>query len=530
MRNERVDIKYKSNVKYVFIVAAFLWICSFFTERLFFNQELLNMHNAPYIILKAMLAVLYFAFCSLIVNAYRNVKKGAESYKFAVRVFFSYLMIMTILLFMVWPGLWRDDEFHVISGCVNFHMNSIQHYLTSCMYIIFLMIFPCAGGMIFCEQIIYSLIVAYIAYHLHEKYNLEKRWCLFCLIPFIFIPVLDSNLYPMRMCMYTFIEIFFLSTIIFHLKVDISRRYCIVYSVVCSLLAVWRSEGFYYILVGTVLFCVLFRKIKLYWKIGVVFMVFILSMIGIKIQDDLAQKQIGDQIFIVSTLDFIYDELVNERIDSAGFRVIDEVIDMSVLREYGVTAVWSDHGLIRKDYTEAEFGNYKIAYAKTVLKDLPIFIHNSFERYLKTNGIGNQNIFLDHTADLYNEEINYEVRKEFKNKTFNMPMYENLRKKLIKVVELENYNGFWADFLRVLMYNTILPTLLLLFSCAILFYKKKVQEGMIFLISLIKFPLIFATAPNVIFMYYYAIYLEGYLSAFIVAGLYLGNGRRKING
>lgn len=512
--------------KWPLLIGVYIFLTTFFMERLFFNVDLLNIHNHYYVGIKIILLAVLLSFTLFINFVIKKVIQKDEHYIFASKIFFLYLAIMLILLLLVWPGLWRDDEFHIFSGCKDFYMNAYQHYMTSCMYIMFLMIIPCAGGIIFCQQIVYSLIVAYIAYNLH-KYYFKGRWCVACLIPFLFIPVLDSNLYPMRCCMYAFIELFFLSLIAFRVK---SGKKCdwgfaILFSVSAIILAVWRTEGLYYILIAPIIFLAIFwKKSTKLEKVLVSICIVIITFIGVNIQNNLAKEKIGDNTFIISTLGFIHLEQNNQVLYQREdiVEALDGVVDLQILQENGVGAIWSDLPLVKQGYTHKEYAEFQKAYVKLIVYDTKRFIKFCWDNYIKTNGIGVNTVFLGNTETLYDEDAAYEVREYFKGQSFNTPIFKNLRKAIILFCECKASNNAFFKVMRVLLYNTIVPTLIILGLTLMFLCRRKWAYVSLGILALVKIPLIFATAPSLLFMYYYPVYLEGYFIGvtYLIISLY----------
>lgn len=502
------------NNKRPLLIAIYIFFISFFTERLYFNHDLLNKTNVAYVILKLFLFIIItlsvFAFAFVM----QKIREQNEYYIFAAKVFISYFILMFTILLFIWPGLWRDDEFHIISGCKNFHMNSYQHYMTSCFYIMCLMVIPCAAGILIIQQIIYSLIVAYIAFNLN-KYIFPQKISIICLLPFVFIPVLDSNLYPMRCSMYAFIEVLFVSIIFFQLKK--SKKCNLIFDflyIICAIiLSVWRSEAFYYIICAPLIYDILLRKCNTAKeKIMIPIIIVLLSFLGIQIQNNISQKQIGDNTFIISTLGFIYEEQNNdnlyENVDIE--KDIDQVINLDILKEHGRGSIWSDLPLVRKGYTRTQYKEYQMAYVKLVLNNIRGFFKYSLNNYLLTNSIGNTSIFLGNTEHIYDNESDG-VIGEFKSYYLNNPMFKTLRKNIIAYAELREYTGSVSAIVRFIRYNSIVPLIILILLTLGFMIKHKWSLFIVNIVVLIKFPLIFATAPSLLFMYYYSIYLIGYL-------------------
>lgn len=495
------------------LLGIIIFSCSFFIERLYFSHSVLSINNGFYVGIKIALFFLIQGFCLLLFYVIKKINEQDEHYIFASKVFLIYFGIMMFLVFLLWPGLWRDDEFHILSGCKDFYMNPYQHYMTSCMYILFLMLIPCAAGIIILEQVIYALIVAYFAFNLHKFYFSSKKVAI-CLLPFFFIPVLDSNLYPMRCCVYAMIELFFGGLVLFQYKKNAMSKsvFCILYAVSSIILAVWRSEGIYYLLISPLIFLLFFKKkINKMSKMLVLASIIISASAGIYVQNSIAQRTIGDRTFIISTLGFTYHEqargILDQRNDISDD--LDNVIDLNILREHGVGAIWSDLPLVKEPYTREQYKGFQLAYIRLVLYDTKEFIKYCWGNYLESNGLGN--IFLGDTATLYDGDSSYAVRQEFLNGALNGPMFPNVRKRIISMVEFRDKNDKNSVVVRFVLYNSIIPLAIIVILVCLFCVKREWVLATLGCIALIKIPIIFALSPSNLFMYYYSVYLEGYV-------------------
>ena len=76
------------------------------------------------------------------------------------RVAFGYFLLMLVLLLLTWPGIWRMDEFGILTSAVQLFPHFWQNYITSVFYIYALMLFPFPAGVILVQIICISLIIA----------------------------------------------------------------------------------------------------------------------------------------------------------------------------------------------------------------------------------------------------------------------------------------------------------------------------------------------------------------------------------
>lgn len=185
-------------------------------------------------------------------------------------------------------------------------LHPLQHYLTSIFYIIALMLFPFPAGVVILQILLISFITTYIISGLNRYFIKNEKLAYLLLIPFLLPPVIDSNLFPLRMSLYAFLEILFLGMIVFEwekrrnfYESEESKKIPLVFLcyfiIISVLLAVWRLEAFYYIIAAPSIFIIFFREYSnLLQKIIVAAAIILISTAGIKIQNNLLLSTWGD--------------------------------------------------------------------------------------------------------------------------------------------------------------------------------------------------------------------------------------------
>ena len=68
--------------------------------------------------------------------------------RFFLKVAGGYMLFMMLLLLLTWPGIWRMDEFGILSSSVQLFPHFWQNYITSVFYILALMLLPFPAGVV----------------------------------------------------------------------------------------------------------------------------------------------------------------------------------------------------------------------------------------------------------------------------------------------------------------------------------------------------------------------------------------------
>lgn len=503
--------------KKAWFFTVYIFIISFFVEKLWFDKGAMNnMPNNIYIICKIILLIGCYGFVYSLIYLNNIVFK---------RVFIGYLLFMIIMLLLVWPGIWRWDEFWILDGSKYLLLNSYQHYLTSIFYIISLMIFPFPSGVIIMQIIIVSYIIAYWIYRIDTDVIKNTKISSFIIIPFLFFPVIDSNLYPIRSSICSYLE---LSWVLFILLESFNIQHIENYTLKKSklifyigdtiLISIWRSENFYYFIAGTIIFYIIFKK-YLYKSLMALSILAIIigSVSGIKFQNYILKENIGDQNTIITTLSFIESCINNDKIvekEEKLFTQIDQVVNLNVLKEYGSDAIWDEEkGLMRNGYSDKAYKQYILSYVQLVFKYPKVFCTIQMSRLLIANGIKNGKQFIENTETLYSKQGKYSednIGDVFWKQDFTQEINSTLRKNIISILEALPENTS-LKILHKFTYNAIIPFSIISIITGLSIIKKKYLFIFIYSTIIIKIILLFGTIPGNSFMYWYPIYLESYV-------------------
>ena len=152
-------VKEKLNKKCV-IIACLHFILTFFTDTLIFDYSLSDFSSllqAGKSLLAIGSKVAFFFILIFIWHGlfYLFTKANRKFVKYTL----IYLGIMTLLLLLTYPGIFRMDEFGILFTAQVVFPEFWQNYLTSIFYIISMMLFPVPAGIVFVQCICISLIV-----------------------------------------------------------------------------------------------------------------------------------------------------------------------------------------------------------------------------------------------------------------------------------------------------------------------------------------------------------------------------------
>lgn len=456
-----------------------------------------------------------FIYCILLVK-----KKNAVFLSY-LKYFSVYFAIMGVLFLLVWPGIFKGDEFYVLKSALNFQLSPAQTGLTSCFYIVCLLFFPNMAMITFVQLLIICCIFAYIMKNLFDLYGSKKIWIM--LIPFCLLPVLDGNLFTLRATLVGWLFLLVLFYVFFAYKKNkLSLQGFLFLSVISGLIIAWRTEYIYLlVLLPAALW---FLKLVSWKKAGISLLIIGMSFLCFQVPNKIAAN--GSNKYPISLVINPLGNLFNEEhLEGPSvyedILTLNELIDVQQLRlnasVRNISQYWNIPDILPKEQLN-----------RFMTSALRLIIYN-FDDFLKYRCLT-----FAHTNGFYADEINHPggemvsgiLQLNYYDTNFkeifpfmDAPFGQGLREKVIEFLSCRHYvqGECTTNGLLPVFYNC-LPTLILLAIATLIgcFQKKKAFVVLSLLIQ-IQLMLIFLTAPAMFFMYYYCFYLCGY--AFV--GLFL---------
>ena len=184
------------------------------TDRLFFRYD---WRTPAFFVYKALFLVLAFGLVHGAVTLVQKLRAGDKFARRWVAWTLPYLAVNLVILLIVWPGIWGNDDLAVLYLARTLQPNSWQHFLTSGAFILSLMFVPMPGGVVLVQNLLISGIVgcfAATAQDLAEKRltrPVRPAWFALVYLPFLLPPVLMHTQQPFRTTWSTWTELFWCS-------------------------------------------------------------------------------------------------------------------------------------------------------------------------------------------------------------------------------------------------------------------------------------------------------------------------------
>ena len=527
----------ESSHRDTFLSAILIWMSSFITDRMAFRY--MNKLNDVRMLVKITeFKILYLAV--LLVIGYITtyvIQKYKDSQQIGVQLkYFSvYLVIMMIVLLCIWPGNWRWDEFAVLENMVNLDLNTWQHYLTSVYYILGFMAFPFPGGFVFAQVTIIAVAVSYIISNVFVKASEEFQFRY--LIPFLLFPIVDNNLFPLRLSIYAYIELVFFVFLKKHFTQRWTLKIYIAVSLQIALIGVWRSEGIVVAMAALAMILVFHKKTLWRGKCVLVMTSILMFTILSFPQSYLSHQRADFKMYRISPFIEFSDDLIKYEVETNGYTADIEAVgkvcnlDVFLSEERGEDAFW--HGGIKNDYSEEEYKAYEKALLHLIYKHPTVYLKERYQTFLKTSGlIKNVSNSTPNTIHIYDDTLARDdaVRKHdfFQNDfVLTKPLDNNIRVMLIEKLECLHSEDSTTTPMYGVWYNLFIPVAGLLFVMLICLKKHKIVDAVIAFLYLGQFSLMFLIAPAAYFMYYFPIYLTGYIGLFAIAYKLYDNWKQK---
>ena len=473
-------------------------LLSVLTDRFIFTQDARN--GLKYLFFKFLFFFVLFTVWYFIIHFLK--KLFIEKNKKLMIYFESFLFFFifySIIFVLIYPGNWMWNDLDILTAATELGLSGWQHILTSIFYIFSLMVFPLPISVVIVQ---YTTISVIIAYFIGTLYNRGGRKYLLSGILFLLPPVLIHVFYPMRLCLFAFLELLFFF-IINEQKKLAGYKVIILVVALNILLAVWRTECRF--LIVFFLIYLIYKKYSL--KMTAIVTATMIVISGMLIA---ANNYCLDEVqYTVTGLVRPFHVLLLEEFkqnDSELIREIDDIVDVenAPLYDDGERAYWADiykgvdtkHKLKRMEYVLWELAK---KYPQVLLKERWNTFHAS-EKVLDKDG----NICMDNSIYW---DTGY-AGKIFSSFAKSSPINADLRAKVLLVLYAKS--GTIIDYITKYLCNLVLPIVLLILLLIHSIMRKDIMMLLSSLFLLAQAAIVFVTAPLSLFLYYFPIYMCSY--------------------
>lgn len=507
----------KIRIQKIWITAAIVhWLISLLTDNLIITCE----NSLVYGVWKVVFLLFILGFYQVIGYLVREYLSGNKAVRRIVRLSGIYFLVMAVFLLLTWPGIWRIDEFSILRTARDLHIHYWQGYLTSVYYILCLMLLPFPVSVILFMCAINSAVAGYLVYKA-LVFTGEKKYAYLLYVPFLFFPVIDSNLYPMRMSIYAFLELLLLAKVCFWTyEKRMPEKWELTWTLLLAgIITAWRSESIYYLLLFPVLLAVFLWKQaskKQIWQILFTYLIFSIFLTGFQ---KVGEGGVGggDEYEITAIIrpltPLIVEAAYAEEKDLIA--AVDKVINCANIFQgasegengIGIFWRWAGNGLIKDNYTREDYRNMKRAYYQLILRHPKTFLRERLSTYRLSTELLGRITDADPPSPPLNKKLRYYV---------------------YSILELRSFEDYYTQGRAAsVIYSTVIPSLILAVGALWFLLKRKWVYGGSVILAALKVPLVFLTAPGTLFMYYYSPYLCGWILLFFSGILWIRKKDRK---
>lgn len=477
------------------------WVITLFFEKSFFLSSLSL--KLPFLLAKIIVITCFWQIIAYIWRRYRSETPFRQFIHYAS----IYFLFSFFILLLIWPGNWYWDELSVLLNLRAFNFIGWQHILTGIDYLCALFLFPSPVSIVILQIFCISLVVGYFVFTIKTVTNTSRLWWL-AYLPFLLLPVIHQNYSTYRATLFSYLILFFLVYILYQWwqQKKISNAMTVALAVTATVIATWRGEGLYFVIVAPLLYmCSLWTLSTSKQKI----LFLVVLGIGFASISGLQKKTWGDEdkdpivnqlsTYVVPLAALIKQAQQDNRSDL--LKDIDEVLDIQVFDRYETAgkAYWS-HQLIRPAYFEIGPKKLLLAYLKLIQTYPSVFFQERWQAFNLTSINPMRN-----TNAIFQGAKNEEAAPIFKKELLSDYLYPEIRTKTLNFLTLDSY----PNVQKVVHHCGIPIALLFILTLYFLLTKRFVLA----LASSAVLPaafLAFLSIPDYFFMYFFSSYLVGY--------------------
>lgn len=524
-------MKYLKVKKIPIAIALIQWFVFtvFQMDRLFFQYD----YETKYFVVTKLLYLLFLllAWC-FIYEVVKKIKAGDKNWRRGFFIFNIYFSVMMCFLLILWPGIWAWDDIWTLDRLSHYDQwDAWQHVITGVYQDVLLQMLPFPGGVILLQNVIISLCVAFVVTKLEIIFGIgmmknKALDIVVKLLPFLLPPVLSYQFSGYRIGLYVYLELVMLVMMIGvqNDKKEWNIGYLSLFCVLGTLSAVWRTESFFYL--PCALLIVVFADKRVLSSRKKMLCILMLT-VGLKTLNTLQSNELGNANYQVVSLIRPCTELVkaaDDREDADVLGDIDRVINLEVIHSNPTMngeALYFNTAVVRADYKDEDYKVFLKAFIKLSIKYPKVVMAERWNVFINGSGINGACVTNGSSATLFEVENENAAAKFMQNVDWvaNKPVFKTARKTLINALgmRIRKEDGTYLGVLQRLVWNSIIPELILLYAWLKLLIRKKWRWLGICTAILIRIPVVILTQPAHWFMYMLSFYFLGYV--FLIYGI-----------
>lgn len=509
-------------------------------DRLFFSYE--HESRIFFLVKGLYLLLLLAAWCF---GAYllklKRTNGGDPEFQRGAEIFKVYFSILMVLLLLLWPGTWSWDDLFTLDAIHDYHsLYPWQHILTGLYQDLLLQILPFPGGIIFLQNAIAALCVAFSVTKLEKIFSIGrlkiKLLDIFLkVLPFLLPPVLLYQFSGYRIGVYLYLELVLLVLLLCACREKKSWRWSgvLLFSFLTVIVCTWRTESVIYIPCVAVVFLLLKESTISRLKRVVSLALILAGVMGINQWQSWEQGTGDYQVVAIIRPCTELIRAADPVEDAEELASIDKVMDLQIVYEnptldgemlyWGTQCVRTRNDDPTDDYTDQDFGDYIKAFLKLSVKYPGVVLKERVNLFLQSAGVkGQMTTNVSAAAILFQDDTDNLAAQNTLSKGWfaDTPVFKDLRTKVIYALGCMNGDGTPIVWAMRLVWNGLIPLVFLGVGWFILLLKKKWDIWWIVSVLLGKVVIVFLTQPAPWIMYLLSFYMLGYLLVIFGIGSY----------
>lgn len=465
-----------------------------------------------------------------------RLRAGSRLHLHWLRAALVYLAVNLVLLWLLYPGYWVWDELFVLDATKHYQIDAWQHIFTQAYYVMCLYVFPTAVSIVGVQILVISAIFGFVY---AEFRTVFPRWwqAALVVVPLFFIPVLLNNLYPLRLTLYSYLEVLLVTQVVLlfvHRRESAHPIWAFIgYSLLTGILTTWRTEG----AVLLVLLPLIAWRLGLFRlrRTGLAFralgLVLGVALVSVAFGATRATTLPSYQLTIyVNPLSVMLNEPLGGENLNRNLEAINRVFDVQVLKAENdytdIPAFFApDSGLIRPGY-EPHVAGMKAAFLDLVKENPEAFLQARSRTFMAANSLdtGPDGSFVPQVGrgwawfnptnrgvfDLFD-------RQNKLSESIDPPVKENVTRTLLLLDDhwRPTPAGAWV-------WNSV-PIVLAMFVVFFLsLTRRRWIVALLVALELGRTAILFLTEPAGFFMYYLPVYMVGALLVFWTIAWFVG--------
>ena len=521
------------------IAVVHFWFCFYLQHAVFYFER---QYLGRIVFYECLFFFLLQILWQVIFRTVKRVKQRDQATIDFLKFSGIYFGVMFTVLLLIWPGYMVWDEYCQVWRGLHWEIQADYHFLLQDPFTLAQMLVPGIAGANLYPCFMISGVVCYVLREIYTRCG-RTKWVYLLYIPLLFPAMLFGSFDWQKSIPNTAAEILLLCKVTSAVLDDrkLTKKDALEWSALTAVAYTLRTDGFYYVVLGPVIFILLFHKKTRKSTLALLAAGIILLGSGIQAIQNHGTWKTYYSLLNYTRLAYAPIMEADPVEDAEELAALNKVFDVEKYQSVGTqdACYEATESGVANIHNDEEFSVFKKNIIKLMLKHPGALLHQQIEKFLITSGFGEYlgdfrkyqfevSPFMDPDSKYYCGPEETKIIEAIDSNPLNKPINEDLRSKVQLFLMGRDINDYLTSSIREPLFCNLIPSFIFILALGVyLLLKRKYKMLGIYLLFALRLPIMLAAASYVLFHYFYRFFAVGNVLPFFALVRYLSGRSGK---